>query len=68
MDQNQEKKLEQNQEKKVEQNQGFDKYEKAKIEEPNLSLPKALLRVNTDPSRGEIYYIKILRKNSEMFS
>lgn len=51
----------------MEQNKEYDKYEKAKIEEPNLRLPKALLRVNTDPSSGELFYLKIFGKNSAIF-
>lgn len=40
----------------------LDKYAKAKIEEPNLRLPKALLKRNTDPTSGDIYYKQIIGK------
>lgn len=46
----------------MEQKPESDKYAKAKIEGPNLRLPKALLKVNTDPSTGELYYFKIFGK------
>ncbi|KAK1421561.1 hypothetical protein QVD17_23994 [Tagetes erecta] len=43
----------------MEQNPNIEKYAKAKIEDPNLRLPKALLKFNTDPSSGELCYYQI---------
>ncbi|KAI3755497.1 hypothetical protein L1987_55298 [Smallanthus sonchifolius] len=49
----------------MERNRKFNKYAKAKIEEPNLRLPKALLKVNTDPSNGELCYMKIFEDDTK---
>ncbi|KAK9077248.1 hypothetical protein SSX86_005585 [Deinandra increscens subsp. villosa] len=46
-------------------NPKFDKYAKAKIEEPNLRLPKALLKFNTDQSSGELCYMKIFEDDTK---
>ncbi|KAJ0801383.1 putative K domain-containing protein [Helianthus annuus] len=43
----------------MEPNPQFDKYAKAKIEDPNLRLPKAMLKPNADMSTGELCYMKI---------